>query len=245
MYTALAIHIGRESAAFLDGTPLFAELTKLSPEASPVLPGFSSTNADRKVRVKAPPSKSYANQEEVLDGVLDGLVRERLVEISYCSRSGGTKARVVAPLTLVLFRQGLYLLAIRKEGLDSDTIGPIQRFAVDRIREVRVAEPFCYPSCWDPDAELSVPFGMHSGGELGEVVVWFDQRVADLVRERRFHPSQVVLDVEDGIELRMETCGLELVSFVLEWGAMAEARAPDWLRMRVAKELHQALGHYL
>jgi predicted DNA-binding transcriptional regulator YafY len=77
------------------------------------------------------------------------------------------------------------------------------------------------------------------------VRVFFDDKVSRFVRRRRWHPTQEVKRVPNGIELAMEVSGtVELVSWVLGFGDQAEVLEPASLRDQVAAELGRASARY-
>jgi predicted DNA-binding transcriptional regulator YafY len=67
-------------------------------------------------------------------------------------------------------------------------------------------------------------------------VVRFSKASADYIREKRWHPSQVVTELPDGrLELRMKISSLaEVQRWILSWGGHATAVAPAELRDMVA-----------
>ena len=64
------------------------------------------------------------------------------------------------------------------------------------------------------------------------------------IRERVWHPSQVLHQRRDGsLEMRIETSGhKELVRWVLSWMPDVEVLAPQSLHDRVREKLREALG---
>ena len=185
------------------------------------------------------PARSYEGQAELLDDLLDALLRELRVDLLHRSAGGEPREhRDLEPLTLVIYRRALYLVVRRPDG-------GIRRFALDRIESVTKGGPFDYPESWDPDLELADSFGFFSDGEPERVRLVFTQRVAPYVRARRWHPSQRLKDLPDGgIELTMTTCGRELIRFVLEWGAQCRVVEPGWLVGEVKGELERAASSY-
>jgi len=79
-----------------------------------------------------------------------------------------------------------------------------------------------------------------------EVRLRFTPGVAPRVGETRWHPSQVLVPGPDGgVEMTLTvTSTLELVPWVLGWGAGCEVVAPEELRRRVAAEHREAAGYY-
>jgi len=59
-------------------------------------------------------------------------------------------------------------------------------------------------------------------------VVRFDELASDYIREKRWHPSQRLVELEDGgVELRLRLSSLaEIQRWILSWGGRAVAVAP-------------------
>ena len=71
-------------------------------------------------------------------------------------------------------------------------------------------------------------FGVQSGLGTFDVVLHFNRGVADYIREKRWHDSQRLRDLEDGgVELRMKLSSLsEVERWVLNWGGNARVSQP-------------------
>lgn len=229
---ALALRVGKEHLRFLDHTLLADPLETDLPRTWPHL--------DRKFHVIGEPARPYERQAEVLESLLDGLLRERAVRFAYEKAGEVVWIGPATALSLVVYRRAVYLLADVGQGA--------RCFAVDRVRsaEVLVTQRVDYPDGWDPAAFYRDVFGVVTRGEHPErLVLRFSPRVARLVRERVWHRSEQKVELPDGgIELRMKVTGDELVRFVLEWGDTVEVVKPAWLRERVVGELRGALGKY-
>lgn len=140
------------------------------------------------------------------------------------------------PLTLAVYRQGLYLFA-------RDTAeGKVKSFAVERfVRFSRLRrEHFRYPDDWRPLDQLRDAFGIISGAPE-RVVARFNADVAPYVRERRWHPSAVIEPLEDGgVRLRMRVANApELREWLLGFGAGVVVEEPTALAAWI-KEQHLA-----
>jgi predicted DNA-binding transcriptional regulator YafY len=63
------------------------------------------------------------------------------------------------------------------------------------------------------------------------VRIRFDRTVADYIREKRWHPSQELVDLDDrGVELRMRLGSLlEIERWILGWGGSATVIEPKEL----------------
>ncbi len=236
----ISLRMGREVAAFLDGTSLHDGLARASDQGWDGVPDRFTHNLDRKFRHLQEPARSYTAHRDVLDGVIDALIRERTLAFRY-EKADATTTHYQGfhPLTLVVYRRAVYVL-----GTMPGREGPL-RLSVDRMRDVTVGAPAPYPDAWEPDVELGRYFGIVAAGEPSRVVLRFAPRVAHLVRVRAWHPTATLTDLPDGrVELAMRTGGPELVRFALEWGATCEVIEPAWLREAVVAELRGALAAY-
>lgn len=239
IYDRIALRVGRDATSFLDGTPLEATLDRATdPEAAE--PRYAP-NLARKIRVKQEPAWISADRRDHLDDLLDGLLREHTLTLTYAARTGPREWEAFVPLSLVAYRRVLYLLGRRS----IDDPGPVRRLRVDRILSVKAGPPFVYPADWDPDAELDKGFGILASGEPETIVLEFVPEAESLVRERLWHPTQRLEALPGGgVRLVMVTGGFELTRFVLEWGRLCRVISPAWLRDAVVDELRDALAAY-
>ncbi len=234
----ISLSLGRELTGFLGGTAL-GELTR---EVRPwdQLPRRYTHNISRKIRLLAEPARDYRNQRESIDTVLDALLRERVLDFAYSRIRGDEQLRQVAPLTLVVYRRALYLLA------RVDDNGPVKRFAIDRMHTVVSGEPFEFPRDYRPEQELRPWFGITTGDRLDDVHLRFTAQGARYARARSWHPTARMVPRDDGgLDLHMRTGGRELIRFCLEWGPQVRVFAPAWLRDSLVKELGASLAQYL
>lgn len=230
----VALIVGRDAVSFLQGTLLAEGLDKAVGEpdrAGPLL-----KNLPRKVVHRAEPEPTYSDHRETLDGVLDGLARERVISFT---NGPGRVAEDFQPLSLVVYRRALYIMG-RFTGSPK-----AYRYRIDRLSDVNVGRPFDYPDDWNPDEELTPWFGLVAKGQPETVVLRFSAAVAPLVRERCWHPTATVRSLHDGrVQLEMFTAGPELERFILEWGPHCEVLSPPALRAKVRASLEQTLDLY-
>lgn len=236
---AMALEFGRQLMGFLGGTSLPGWMADLQEKLRPALPeGVPERLADFRTRLYylSEPYRSYDAHDDVVDEVLSALLQSRELEVEHVTRT----YPCLRPLTLVVYRRALYLLA------EDPAAGIRRRLALDRVRRARrLPSHFPYPDGFDPAAELLGPFGIESSGQPEDVVLRFDPRVAHLVRSRVWHPTATLTDLEGGgVELRMRTHGRELVRLALEYGETVEVVQPPGLRAAVIAELRGALARY-
>ncbi len=102
---------------------------------------------------------------------------------------------------------------------------------------------FARPQKFSVEKRLRDSFGVQSGQGSFEVVIQFDERVADYIREKKWHESQVLRELEDGgLELRMKLSSLaEVERWVLGWAGHARVLQPPALVESVAQAARQIL----
>jgi proteasome accessory factor B len=78
------------------------------------------------------------------------------------------------------------------------------------------------------EKRLQDSFGVHSGKGNYEVVIHFNSRVADYIREKKWHESQQLRELKGGgVELRMRLSSLvEVERWILGWGGDAKVVKP-------------------
>ena len=232
----LSLELGRGLTEFLGGTGL-GEMTRPVRPWEGVPPRFRR-NIGKKLRLLQEPAREYAHHRDTIDLLLDGLLRERRLSFMYRRARVIEQLQGVRPLTLVVYRRALYLLAQLQSGSE-------RRFSVDQIGDVVLGEVFNYPHEHDPDASLSPWFGIHTGTKVARVHLRFSAKVTRYVVRRRWHSTQELVYREDGgVDLLMSTGGQELVRFCMEWGGQVEVLAPPWLRDAVCEELREAIRIY-
>lgn len=242
----ISLYLTKTQIGYLEGTPfaqdmdnIFGKLEKtLSPKLQEQLSLFA-----RKFYFIPDAPKSYARHLDLLYDVMDALIRQKVCTMTYHTpRKKEATRRKVEPLTLVTHKQGLYLLA-REAGMDK-----VLTFAVDRIVSFDETEDtFEYPADYSPQKQTEGAFGIVAGDGKHKVQIHITPRVAHLVTERRFHPTQKIRQNKDGsllLEMTLSALGDEIVSFVLSHGPDAEVMAPVELRQQVAARHKEAAAQY-
>ena len=161
---------------------------------------------------------------EIFDTLAKATAQHRQLVLTY--RKPGrkeTEPRVVDPYQLANVNGEWFLFGhchLRKD---------IRTFVPSRILEARpTGKTFVRPQKFSLEKRLRDSFGVISGQGDYEVVIHFDDWVADYIREKRWHPSQQLIDAEDGcVELRLKLSSLvEVQRWILGWGGHAVARQP-------------------
>ena len=174
--------------------------------------------------------------EQILDlNIFDTLAKaaahRRQIQLSY--RKPGRKdaeRRIVDPYHLANINGEWYLFAF--DHLRKD----IRTFAPARIQSVEpTGKTFARPQKFSLEKRLHDSFGVHSGEGKFDVAIRFDARVADYIREKKWHASQELRELKNGaVELRLKLSSLmEIQRWVLGWAGDAVVLAPPELREAV------------
>jgi len=240
----ISLRFGRVLFNFLEGTQFATDLNQAIDRLQPTVSrGTAETVGLFDAAFLAVPehAKDYKEMADVLDEVLSCLLYSNPADVQYRRARGQAKAYVLEPLTLSVYRQGLYVFA---RDVEEDRI---KTFALERFLtfQRRRKEKFQRPTDWDPVAFVADAFGI-IGGTPRAIVVRFSAEVAEYIRERRWHRSQGLLDRPDGSVEVVLRCAItpELKQWILGFGPDAEVLEPDDLRREVHEALEQAARRY-
>jgi predicted DNA-binding transcriptional regulator YafY len=120
-------------------------------------------------------------------------------------------------------------------------------FRVDRIRQLKVLEQsFDRNPSFDSEQYLAQSFQHEVGDSPKDVSIWFDPAAAPYIRERRWHPTQVLQEQVDGsVILQMTVSGLNDVKrWVLGYGKGARVLEPPELVALVREEIAGMQARY-
>jgi proteasome accessory factor B len=173
---------------------------------------------------------------KTFDALAKATAHRRQIELTY--RKPGrreTEQRVVDPYHLANINGEWYLFAF--DHLRKD----IRTFAPARIQTVKpTGKTFGRPQKFSLEKRLRDSFGVHSGEGRYDIVLRFNARVADYIREKKWHESQRLRELKGGeVELRLKLSGLsEIERWVLSWGGDALVVQPKELSeaVRLAAE---------
>jgi len=176
---------------------------------------------------------------DIFDSLAKATAARQQLELSY--RKPGQKAaepRVVDPYHLANINGEWFLFAydhLRRA---------IRTFVPARIQRIKpTGKTFARPETFSMEKRLRDSFGVHSGQGIKDVVIRFDPRVADFIREKRWHPSQQLRELGNGgVELRMRLSGLsEVERWILSWGGNAVVVQPPELARAVQQAAQRIL----
>jgi predicted DNA-binding transcriptional regulator YafY len=149
--------------------------------------------------------------------------------------------RVVHPYHLSNVRGDWYLIAYDEYRHN------IRNFAISRIEEFKLlSKSYKRIPEFSVGEYMKSGFQAEHGGEVVEVTIHFSPQVARYIREKRWHDSQEIQNLDDGgLILKFQTSGLgEVKRWVLQYGSGAEVLEPVELRNEVRDEVRSMLVHY-
>jgi len=121
----------------------------------------------------------------------------------------------------------------------------IRTFAPARIQSAQpTGTTFARTEKFSLEKRLRDSFGVHSGKGEFAVVIRFNPRAADYIREKKWHGSQQLRDLKDGgAELSFKLSSLvEIERWVLSWGGDAKVLKPRELAESVRAAAQKILA---
>jgi proteasome accessory factor B len=164
---------------------------------------------------------------EIFDTLAKATTRRRQLRLIY--RKPGrkeTEPRLIDPYHLANINGEWFLFAYCHLRKDIRTFVPARMLGVEPT-----GKTFARPQKFSLEKRLRDSFGVLYGRAEYEVVVRFDELVADYVREKRWHPSQQLVELPGGgVELRLKLSSLiEVQRWILGWAGHARVLAPGEL----------------
>jgi proteasome accessory factor B len=176
---------------------------------------------------------------EIFDILAKATAHRRQLQLTY--RKPGrreTELRVVDPYHLANINGEWFLFAwchLRRD---------IRTFVPARIQAIATTgKTFDRPQKFSLEKRLRDSFGVQSGQGSFDVVIRFNELVADYIREKKWHDSQQLKELKDGgLELRMKLSSLaEVERWVLGWAGNAKVIHPPELAEKVRQSAQDIL----
>jgi predicted DNA-binding transcriptional regulator YafY len=186
-------------------------------------------------RTRAEPILNLA----VFDALAKATAHRQQLALTY-RKPGSRQAelRLVDPYHLANINGEWYLFAWDHARKD------IRTFVPARVSAVKpTGKTFARPEKFSLEKRLRDSFGVHSGEGDYDVVIRFNARAADYIREKKWHESQQLRELKGGgVELRFELSSLrEIERWVLSWGGDASVIKPRELLEAVRRAAHSIL----
>lgn len=240
----MSLYLLRSLGVHLAGTPFQAEIEELFRNITSVLPDRYAAHLERIARVSLPimhGARDYSFAAAHVEELQRALLHQYRIRMDYAKqgREAGEEYDV-DPYTLVFHKGGIYLLGY------AHNRKAMRLFALERVRGVAVTrQRFEIPAGYEPEGHFKSAFGLVSDTSM-KVCVRFSADVAHAVRERVWRPDQVVRsDSEGRVTIEFEAAGeMELVSWILSYGAHAEVLEPPELRREVKRQIKEMREFY-
>jgi predicted DNA-binding transcriptional regulator YafY len=124
----------------------------------------------------------------------------------------------------------------------------IRWFRVDRIRklEPKIAK-FTREPNFDPSQYLNAIFQHEVGDGVVEIEIEFDAATAPYIRERKWHPSQQIVEHPDeSLTLSMTVSGLnDIKRWVMSYGKGARVLSPPKPIAMIKTEIESMISDYM
>ena len=185
---------------------------------------------------------SPTDEDEQYKEMLYQAIREKTrVTIEYNSFSGGKKVRHrLAPYAVLFRKRAWYVIG------HSGTSERILTFRINRIESLKMTHAgYTIPEDFSVQKYLDKSWDVMLGPDT-HVVILFAPRIAPLIREVNWHPTQQLQELDDGI-LRFEVTVAgwhEIGWWVLRWGHEAEVVKPKALREWVVQTAQEMVVLY-
>jgi len=184
----------------------------------------------------ASPILAACNEEALLD-LHHAIAGNQKIWMRYytASRDEHTE-RTVRPYHLYNVKGDWYLIAF------DELRGKFLNFLVGRMEDWEVLDQtFQREAGFSIEKHMGSAFQAERGGETAEVAIRFDAQQARYMRERRWHETQQIEELEGGgLVLRFQTSGLDEVKrWVMQYGGHAEVLEPEGLREAINNEIQQ------
>ncbi|HZM02957.1 MAG TPA: WYL domain-containing protein [Candidatus Saccharimonadales bacterium] len=222
------------------GTPFERPLISAFKKMAAALPDTVSLNiAEWERTISFRTSAEPILNLEIFDKLAKATAQRQQLELTY--RKPGQRAtelRKIDPYHFANINGEWFLFAwchLRKD---------IRTFIPARIQAIDLTgQTFARPQKFSLEKRLRDSFGVQAGQGSFEVVLRFNELVADYIREKKWHDSQQLKELPDGgLELRMKLSSLaEIERWVLGWSGNARVLQPPELAARVKKAAEDIL----
>ncbi len=245
MMELCSLYLSRAMVDGLAGAPFGPALKAITSKIEKSLPPRMRTFLNRLpalLEAKPVPVKTGGGKkrDEHLVRLIEASFDQRVCAMRYYSASHQrAKDYVVHPYRLVHAEGGMYLLAFVPEYEE------IRTFAIERIQKLSVLEERFRISAEPAGKAFAHSLGVNQG-KPERVVITFSPRVADYIRERRWHKSQKLEDLASGgVRLTLNvTVDYALRAWVLSFGPFAKVEAPAKLAEEIFEQLEEAREAY-
>lgn len=236
----MTLYLCRGQLGFLQGTPFQDDLDAIFGRVRSGLPPRSVAHLERITEAMAPRfqgRRDYRSQRETLVKIRQALLFQYRVEMMYTPPLRPTESYLFDPYILLFYQGALYL------GGYAHNRAALRLFLVDRIESVvLLKERFEIPADFSVEQLTGSAFGLVDEEPM-QIAVRFGPRVAHLVEERVWHPTQQISHAPDGaVQLTLTAGGIkEILAWLYGFVPHVEVLEPASLRDAFVNGLSQCL----
>jgi len=236
----MTLYLCRGQLAALAGTPFQDDLDAIFGRIRSSLPPRSVAHLERIAEAAAPRFqgvRDYRGKRQILVQLREALLYQYRCRLSYAPPRREAEDYLFDPYTLLFYQNSLYL------GGFAHNRGALRLFLIDRLQKVEVSrERFEVPDDFVPADLTGSAFGLIDDTPVA-VRVRFGAAVAHLIRERSWHPTQVLEEADDGSLVLSFTAGgeKELLAWFYSYLPHVEVLEPASLRHAFRQGLEKGL----
>lgn len=240
-----ALYLARGVLVPLKSTPFYEDLESIFQKFEEKLGSkhrqhLQSLSAE--LKFEPGPQWGLGLNPDILETVRAACSEGHLLSCLYNSTNSKSETqRKLGPHYMYYAKGGLYLVA------EDFKDRKVKVFALPRMKDVEMLSEHYEGEISTPEEYFGGALGVYSSGSIYEVAIDFSANVASFVRERRWHPSQRVIQRDGGaIRLHLEVASTpELWQWILGFGPDAEVVSPKGVREKVAELAQKTAKKYL
>jgi predicted DNA-binding transcriptional regulator YafY len=238
----MTLYLCRGQLGFLQGTPFQDDLDAIFGRIRSSLPPRSVAHLERIAETASPKfqgQRNYAAKKVLLKELRRALLYQYRLDLAYTPARRSTEVYRFDPYTLLFYEGALYL------GGYAHNRGALRLFLIDRIEQLTVLdERFEVPEDFSARDLTGSAFGLIDEQQQ-TIKVRFGPEIGHLIRERVWHPSQKVVEENDGsLTLTLVASGeKEILSWLYSYLPDVEVLEPVDMRARFYAALEQGLSH--
>lgn len=240
-----ALFIARGALKPLSHTPFFEDIQTLFQKLEEKL-GLKNSEylkaLDQEMKFEPTPHWGLGLNPDVLETVRAACAEGHTIECVYFSvNTKKETTRKLGPHYLYYAKGGLYLVA---EDLEAKKV---KVFALPRMKEALMLDEEYKGTIHTPDEIFDGALSVYTTESSKEVVIDFDENIAQYVKERRWHASQRLVNRDHGmVRVTLEVGETpELIAWILGFGPNAKVVSPTSLAEKVAVKAMETAKIYL
>lgn len=238
----MTLYLCRGQLDFLQGTPFHDDLEAIFGRIRSNMPPRSVAHLERIAEASSPKFlgfKNYSQQHQLLQDLRQALLLQKRCLICYRPAKRKLTSYLVDPYTLLFFKNGLYIGGYAHNRAD------LRLFAVERIERVELQdERFDVPEDYRVEKLTGTAFGLIAEEQPQHLELFFDKEVAHLIRERIWHPEQLIEAQADGsLVIRFSASGdKEILAWLYSFVPFVRVVGPESLREKFSAGLKNGLA---